>query len=392
MNCRGLIIGSGIAGLAVALFALRKGITLPIFERKGSSREEQEHLLMIAPNGLLMLEALGLLGQVLEHATKQEGIQFTDRGMKVLMRLDCVKLARTNRFPIVAIKRRDLHEILIRSLESLGGSIMHDREVERVENGVDGVHVHLRGERAPLEAEYAIAADGIGSRLRRALFPSSELRYLGIRSWLGVSPTPLARKYYGKMFEMWGEGSRFAILSLDGESVYWVALERQQVYAPTHEPIPDDTLPRLCRLYAEYHPDVGTILCSSDDSQLRRNNFGTVTGLRCYYVGRVCLMGDAAHGMSPNMGQGASLALEDAYWLVEQLASRATVADAFARYDRTRRPRAREMQNLANGMNITFQPEGRVASLLRDRVCGLVPQALTQLRMSRLYRIPFDIR
>jgi 2-polyprenyl-6-methoxyphenol hydroxylase-like FAD-dependent oxidoreductase len=98
------------------------------------------------------------------------------------------------------------------------------------------------------------------------------------------------------------------------------------------------------------------------------------------------VIGDAAHGMPPNMGQGSSLGLEDALWVTQLLKSLGDPEAAFRAYAQGRRKRVHEMGFLANAMNGLFQPEGRVACVARDVISALIPDRLTALRMGQLYQ------
>jgi 2-polyprenyl-6-methoxyphenol hydroxylase-like FAD-dependent oxidoreductase len=203
--------------------------------------------------------------------------------------------------------------------------------------------------------------------------------------------TPVAQRYVGRTIEAWGVGTRFMLTSLDGVTVYWSAIERPEFYQKNAALIEPQCLGRLKSVFSRYHPDVTDILHNAIESSLHRCNFGVVRGLPTYAAGRICLVGDAAHGMPPNMGQGASLALEDAFCLVQAIAQNQTVEQAFMHYDQLRRPRAKQMVQIANSMNTTFQPKGRFASSLRDFAAAVFPSSLSQMRMAKLYKVPFPL-
>ncbi len=390
MNSDGAIIGGGIAGLSAALFAQQKGVHLPIFEKERTD-PSVDHLLWLAPNGLRLLESLGLLESVREHSVSQEVMAFSSSSLRTLMALDCRALAKTNRFPILAIRRRKLYEVMTDALAQRGGTVTYGCHLEAIEQRNDRVFVSLRQGRAPESFSYVLAADGMGSTIRSSVFPSSEVEYQGIRTWLGRSRTPIAHEFIGKTIEVWGQGTRFVVTGTDSETAFWSALERAEVYQSQSLPIPNDTLSRLRELFSAYHPSVREVLANGDPATLYRCNFGVVTGLPAYAKGRVCLLGDAAHGMPPNMGQGASLALEDACVLIDELTANRNVEHAFRCYERTRRPRVRQMVQMANSMNTLFQPKSRIAAFARNTIAAAVPQRMTQWRMARLYTVPFAL-
>jgi len=387
---RGAIIGGGIAGLAVGLYAQRHSLSLPILE-KSSALPCADNLLWIAPNGLHLLADLELIEPLRHLFVAQRAMLFSDANLRDLTSLDCLKLTKTNGYPIVAVKRADLYDLMLRRFLSQGGEVLYGQNLTAI-NQIDAkVFLNIQGQSIPSVYDYGIAADGIGSMVRRQLFPQSEVHYQGICTYLGRSMTPVAQRYVGRTIEAWGVGTRFMLTSLDGVSVYWSAMERPEFYQKNAAAIEPQCLGRLQDLFSNYHPDVVDILGNAVESSLQRCNFGVVRGVPSYAALRIGLLGDAAHGMPPNMGQGASLALEDAFCLVQAIVQSQTVEQAFIQYDRLRRPRAKQMVQIANSMNTTFQPKGRMASSLRDLAAAVFPASLSQRRMAHLYKVPFPL-
>lgn len=381
----GVIIGAGIAGLATAIFAKEHGLSVALLERSAEI-DCDDHLLWIAPNGLHILERMGLVDEVLKASVPQEGMIFATKKLTPLMTLSGDSLRRSCGYPIVAIRRRDLWQTLERRWRDLGEEIRFGNRVDRIDTTGNMVSIHLEGSDDPLKAPWVIGADGMGSKVRAAIAPHSAVRYQGIRTWLGLSVTPAAERYVGRTIEAWGKGTRFVLTSMDGRTVHFSALERPSHYESNSAPIPNDTLGRLQRLFDGYHPDVSAVLRAADPESLVRCNFGVVDGLNDPCRGAVAVVGDAAHGMPPNMGQGASLGLEDALWVVKTIKYLDDPEAAFRTYGQGRNRRVREMRMLANSMNSLFQPQSSLACLARDALSALIPDRLTALRMGQLYQ------
>ncbi len=386
-----VIIGGGIAGLGAGLFAQTRGLDFPIYE-KGANLACEDNLLWLAPNGLTLIERLGCLSEVQSAGKAQESMIFAARDLKPLMQLKAKGLVSRLGQPILAIRRRELYQILMKRFQAQGGKIHFGQELEAFELRFDHAIVRFKNQQQIL-AKRVIAADGIGSLSRTQLFPESEVHYQGLRTYLGQSRHPLAANFVGRTLEIWGQGSRFVLTSLDGKTAYWSAIERASEYTPNRAPLPEDLHSRLKKLYQNFHPDILTLLDFIVEGSVHRSNFGVVRGLKSYSKGVVTLIGDAAHGMPPNMGQGASLALEDAHWLVARLAERMEVSSPAdeAAIDEWRLKRAKQMMNLANGMNVAFQPRSVWASYIRDCVARLTPDKLSERRMVQLYRLPRQI-
>ncbi len=378
------IVGAGIAGLSMAIFANDQGLDSPVYEKQ-SSNQCAENVLWIAPNGLHLLKAIGLLESVLEIGCRQKAMIFADHRLNELSRLDCDRLAKTNEYPIVAIRRRDLMDILEAEVKKRQIRVHYNCPIKAAYSSGKRIEVVSEG-LSRQEVDILIAADGIGSQTREAFFPESKIHFQGIRTYLGVSRTSVAKNFVNKTFEVWGHGTRFMLGSLDGESIHWSAMERVG-YTKNSAPIPEDVIQKLLFAFRDYHPDIMETIRHADQRSIHRSNFGVVEGLKSYHNNSVVLMGDAAHGMPPNMGQGGSLALEDAAFLAKQL--RVSHENALPTYSRARKPRADTIIGIANSMNKTFQPSSKILSLGRNSVARLLPNQLAQKRMERLYQVPF---
>lgn len=377
-----IILGGGIAGLGAGLFAQAQGLQLPIYEKQPQLNCD-DNLLWLAPNGLSLLQRLGCLEAIESVGRAQDSMIFAARDLRPLMQLRSRGLIEHLGLPILALRRRDLYQILLQRFLEQGGTIHFAHELKQLELKEDHARVHFANGRCE-SARRVLAADGIGSPARAQAFPESRVHYQGLRTYLGQSRHPVAKNFVGRTLEIWGFGSRFVVTSLDGETAYWSAIERSKAYTPNRDPLPPDLTERLQALYKGFHPDVLTLLDAIVPGSVHRSNFGVVKGLRHYTKGSLTLIGDAAHGMPPNMGQGASLALEDAFWVVAQLqAARDMEGSA-----QPRLKRAKQMMRLANSMNVAFQPRAAWASQLRDLLAQLMPDRLNERRMVQLYRLP----
>ena len=385
----GVIIGSGISGLAQGLFLQQYGIDLPIVERSDNS-DDGHHLIWLAPNGLELLAELDLLEDVKAVAVPQDEMSFTNSNLKMINQLRAKSLMKKTGETILAIRRADLYTIMKASFKNRGGVVRYGKKVERIEHRKDSLALFL-SDGTVEEYQYMIAADGIGSNIRGQLFPESRIEYQGIRTWLGHSPSKNASKYIGRTLEAWGEGCRFVMTSLDGESIFWSALERPEEYASNGAPIPDDLSEKLQYLFSDFHEDVLDCLKSFENKNVKRCNFGVVKDMKEYARGRVCIIGDAAHGMPPNMGQGASLGLEDAFWVAKHIAKTpSNKVPSFAGFYSSRKAKVTQAMNMANSMNTLFQPKSALGSTIRNIAFGLVPRYINEQGAISFYKKPIE--
>ncbi|NLF05098.1 MAG: FAD-binding monooxygenase, partial [Actinomycetales bacterium] len=190
------------------------------------------------------------------------------------------------------------------------------------------------------EADLVVGADGMHSRVRAALYPGREAVYSGFSSWRAIVPArfgdPTLRQY-------WGPRAEFGVMPVREDASYWygyVALPERT----TH----DDELAAARARFADWAAPVREIIDATVPEALLRHDVHHLPGglPRCF-TGRVVMIGDAAHGFVPTMGQGAASALEDGL-CVGLLVGRpvtqgADLRAALADFDRQRRPRTRAL-------------------------------------------------
>ena len=190
-----------------------------------------------------------------------------------------------------------------------------------------------------LDADLVVAADGIGSATRPALFPGHPgLRYAGFTTWRLLTG-PVTGQV--PMAESWGSGTVFGIMPLSDGRVYCYAAAPADPGARA-----GDELAELVRLFGTWHEPIPQLLASARPQDVLRHDVAELAApLPSFHRGRAALLGDAAHPMTPNLGQGACQALEDAA-VISRLAA-GTEPDAvtgmLARYTAARLPRTTDV-------------------------------------------------
>ena len=310
-----------------------------------------------------------------EHKTNE----FANKDLNTYINLDCKKLEKKHRFPIIAIARQDLLRILTQKFESLGGRIHYDVKAIGCEKDPnDGkIFVKLRhGHKNEIEKfSHIFACDGKSSIFRNLLEKKGRVTEQKIVATLGSARLRNAYKYVGRTIEAWGVDTRFVMTSVDGESVHVSALTKQDIDGAA---VGDSLKRLLTEKFCSYHPDVVEAIENIDCDQDNNVRFSNVSGLKKYAHQNVCLLGDAAHAMPPNMGQGASLALEDAYNLSENYRATKSWDSMVFSYNAKRPRRVKSIAKLANMMNQYFQPTGKLFSALRNGLAKIYPSSLFQ--------------
>jgi 2-polyprenyl-6-methoxyphenol hydroxylase-like FAD-dependent oxidoreductase len=333
-----VVIGAGIGGLAATVGLCSAGWDVTACER-AASLEPVGAALGLAPNGLRALDAIGAGASLRALAVPQElGIRRSDGRWLVRSTTDRMIVDRFGD-PIILLPRAAVIDALAARVPD--GVLSLGTEVTSVEPGGTAA-ARVATTAGDLEADLVVAADGIGSATRRVLFPGHPgLRYAGFTAW-----RLLAGPVTGQvpMAESWGRGTVFGVMPLSDGRVYCYAAAPADPGAHSGDELAE--LAELARLFGSWHEPIPQLLAIARPQDVLRNDVAELAApLPSFHRGRVALLGDAAHPMTPNLGQGACQALEDAA-VISRLAAGAepeAVAGVLAAYTATRLPRTADI-------------------------------------------------
>ena len=345
------IVGAGIGGLTTALALLRSGIEVRIYEQASRFARIGAGIQQ-TPNAIKVLRILGLeeqLRRVAFHPLTALNREW-DTG------------AVTNEYPLGAdiewrfgaphllLHRGDLHDVLAAAVPRKAIHLNH--KLVGVEQGRTDVTLFFANGTCA-RANALVGADGIHSLVRQIMHGSEKPRFTGRVAYRTTYPaSQLGGLTVGDNTKWWGPDRHIVI--------YYVRPHREEVYFVTSTPEPDfeveswsakGDLEMLRKAYAGFHPHVRAVIGAC----LEVHKWALVERdpLPRWSEGRVVLLGDACHPMTPYMAQGAAMAIEDAAVLSRCLDGTDTdgVAEAFQRYELTRKLRTSQIQ-LASRKNI----------------------------------------
>ncbi|MFF4414530.1 FAD-dependent monooxygenase [Streptosporangium sp. NPDC001559] len=363
-----MIVGGGIGGLAAAVALGRRGWEVEVWERASEFAEIGAGI-SLWPNALRALGELDLGETVQGLGAVEAAGGVRDRAGRWLSRTDGAEIERRFGLPMVILHRAELVRVLVESLpaEVLRGST----EVTGVRDDGDGVVVSHQG--GTRRVDLVVGADGLHSTVRRHGWPAAAgPRYAGYTAWRMVSG-PLPRGL-GEGAAFWGRGERFGFTSMPGGRAYCFATAT----VPAGEAAAGGEHAELTRRFGGWADPIPALLAAVPASDVLRHDVYDLPPLASFMSGRVALLGDAAHAMTPNLGQGACQALEDAVVLAACLDE----PGGLDRYDELRRARTQMVARRSARLGAIGQLAWPPAALARDLAARLTPSAATLRSMT----------
>src|SRR4051812_36038945 len=308
---RAVVVGAGIGGVAAAGALAQAGWQGTVLERAPELGEVGAGI-SILPSALRVLDGLGIGNKLRGEASPSGSVGVGRPDGRWLAEVD------PSGFELPAlVHRARLHEAILSNLP--------DRVDVRTGVAVTGATANgtvttESGE--SISADLVVAADGIKCVVRGALVPEGPPpRYAGYTAYRGIAPAGILDTGGGA----WGRAQRFGYVQMVDGRAYWYATVNVAEGARATAAAPSDVL----RLFGGWHDPIPALLAQTPaDAVLVNDLYDLALPLTSFAQGRVALLGDAAHAMTPNLGQGACAAIEDAAALVGALGAEADVAKA----------------------------------------------------------------
>ena len=326
-----LVVGAGISGLAASAFLERKGYDVTVIERSKKLRPFG-YTVILFPNGLRVLKELGVSKRIEEKGAKIPGIKIKNSADKTAINLSFNDIERAEG-PVIDVGREELHKAL-RSANKKTKLKMGTTIKSLKQNKKSVLVTFSNGERKRFD--FVIGADGINSQIRQIMHPTARKDYSGFTFWVFWSPHifNFPRNVVAQL------GKRKGVIFFPSKSnrkitvFFTLPAKRHSVENPK------ENVKFLKEHYGDMKGMVSKVLPAIEQNKVEMyHHDDEEEHLRSWYKGRVLLLGDAAHALSPITGMGASMALEDAYVLFEELSNNKNVHEAFRSYVKRRRLR-----------------------------------------------------
>jgi salicylate hydroxylase len=333
-----VVVGGGIGGLSSALALQRRGIPVTVYERATELREIGAGIVM-QPNGRKGLVDLGVDDAVAAVSCCPTVLHACDYATgEVVSAVPNARVAERFGTPSLAVHRGDLHSVLLAAVRANDPAAVHaGHEFVALDQDADGVTVRFANgvsDRAPL----VVGADGNGSAVRSFVFRGEPARFNGQVAFRAVLPAevvpPIVRERELAMHR--GPGRYLLYYALRrGELMNLIGCGRTDTWEEEGWSIPATTTQFLDG-YADFAPHLRDLIRAVPDGALFKWGLYDRAPLERWTSGRVAMLGDAAHPMTPFLGQGAAMAVEDAVVLGRALAAAGTWAEALDAYQAVR--------------------------------------------------------
>jgi 2-polyprenyl-6-methoxyphenol hydroxylase-like FAD-dependent oxidoreductase len=366
---RAIVVGGGVGGLTAAIALQQAGIDVSVFERSADARlTAGRWALAMWSNAMRLLQQLGLADAVLATAPETEKLVFESwRGDPIAV-WPVGDLGRELRAPSCGISPEALLTVLTDALA--GGVIERSAECVSLTQDAGGVTVKLADGREE-HGDLLVGADGLRSMVRDELVGPAPPRYAGYWVWQSIIDfdddvqAPLGIDQL-----LWGRGARFAFHHVERDRLFW------QVIINTPEAgdgVRSGRREQLVKRFEGWRDPVQAVIAQTPEAEIRGLPIYDREPTKRWSVGRATLLGDAAHPMTNNLGQGACMAIEDAVVLARCVSDApGDIAGALHRYEQARIERTAVMVKLARRIGELGTWKNPLAAAGRDRVMGVL--------------------
>jgi salicylate hydroxylase len=363
------IIGAGIGGLAAALALQRRGFRVAVYERAKEIREIGAGVI-ITVNARRALQDLGVDEELVARSGTMSVFHTCHFATgEVLRAVSNEDIRLKCGLPSLGVHRADLHAVLMESvLANDPDSLCADREFVSLEQDDTGVTVKFTGG-ATARADVLVGADGNASAVRSFLFPEEAPKFNGQSAFRSLIPYELVPESIRRRESVMSAGPGRYLLCYPLRSkrlMNLVGLLHSEAWEEEGWAIPA-TKEEFAQTYAGFEPDLLELIRNIPAGDLFKWGLRDREPLKNWTVGRVTMLGDAAHPMTPFLGQGACLAIEDGMLLGRAFAASATTSEALRRYEDARKPRGTYVQLSSREEGLNLQDPSKKRRTAQDR-------------------------
>ena len=369
MDAKVLIVGAGIGGLSAALALQRRGFRVAVYEKAREIREVGAGVIITA-NARRALRDLGV-DEALEAMSSTISVFHTCHFAtgEVLRAVSSEEIRQKVGLPSLGVHRADLHTVLMEAVLAHDPACLHANSgfvsLEQDDVGVTARFANGATDRG----DVLVGADGNVSAVRSFLFPEEAPKFAGQVAFRSLIPDALVPDSIRRRGSVMSAGPGRYLLCYPlrgGQIMNLVGLVQSDTWEEEGWAIPA-TNDEFEKAYAGYEPDLLALIRNIPAGDLFKWGLRDREPLKTWTCGRVTMLGDAAHPMTPFLGQGACMAIEDALLLGRAFGASATVSEALKRYEDARRPRGTLVQLSSREEGLTLQDPNKKRRTAQDR-------------------------
>lgn len=374
------IIGGGIAGLATAIALKNIGINAMVFEAAPEIKEVGAGL-GLGANAIKAFQILGIGEEVINAGRFLPSFTLYNKKGRAITTTDSVSVSKKYGLDNFTIHRAQLHQLLLSKIDP--ARIQTNKKVKHITQNKNNCIIHFT-DGTTYVTDYIIVADGIHSPVRKQLLPGSKIRYAGYTCWRAVIDN--TELQLNECSETWGSNGRFGIVPLAHNKIYWFAC----INAPANNnKMKQYKIDDLLHQFKDYHHDIVTVLQETKNEHLIWSDIIDLEPINQYAFDNIVLIGDAAHATTPNLGQGACQAIEDAVILADEIKKNNDITIAFRQFEKRRLKRTHLIINTSYQIGKMSQLENKILIGIRDFVFSNTPQNVKDRQFKKLYTTDF---
>jgi len=370
------IIGAGIGGLTTAIALKQKGIDIQIFEQAEIIKPVGAGIIL-ANNAMQVYEKLGLRKVIEENGNPISSMNITKTNLKPISKVDLKYFEQKHQVKNIAIHRGILQQILIDVLGATQIKLKH--KLKNVIKNDENYLLKFNNGKSH-QSSIFIGADGLNSTVRQELFPNNIIRKANQICWRGIANYNLPLEFKKELNEAWGKGERFGFVQIAENKVYWYALKSFKKSKN------DFSINEIETYFGTYHSVIKDIITTTPKEQINTAEILDLKPTNIWSKKNVCLLGDAAHATTPNMGQGACQAIEDAYVLAECI-NKYKTNRAFKEFQKIRLPKAHHVVKASWLVGKMAHLSNPVLTAMRNQIMRMTPSFINRKQSEKIFQL-----
>ena len=375
------IIGGGIAGLTVANFLEFHKIPYKIYESSIDYNPKGLGI-WLGINAMQVFRKIKIADKIYTKGKKLSYLNLIDDRGKILNNVNLKSIIKTDE-NVVCLMRKDLQKILLENIPK-SRFIMQKKLINLYKTNKKTNVFFQDGNKIELDA--VIGCDGINSHVRKSIFPLTKLTENSKVCFRGISNINLSPPFLQSGNEVWSSGSLFGFCEISKDHIFWWGVKKRGKNSINSI----NTIKDVSLLFSNFPSIVKSIISATTSiDNIHITALPNLDYLNSYYKNNICLVGDSATAMLPNLGQGGSIAIESAYYLSKIIIEN-TETDfeiIFKRYNNFIKPKTSFVKRSSSVIALLSEIETKILAKIRNVIIKVTPKLISNLGLKKIYKL-----